>query len=652
MIPRRRALWDVAALALLASCASRNPLAPDATVSGNPSDAASNLPACIRGVRETACAWPAGTDAAAPSEDASSGVVVDAGLPPDATVSPGDAMPTGDAARPGVDAAVPDSGTGSCQPMGGGTGSMRLVSMEPSLIPAHGLTWVTVKYEGDAPETSLLFAKAGGPNLQIMPDRSTSSFRFSIGGSTSLEPIRVSVSVGFINPVEIAWLNCAGRFVRAPAKAVLRLSGYQRLSVPLHPELDRRCARSDYFTLSNEGDNLLSTRQVTFTRVDGFTLIGDACSPRMLAYGEECGLQVCFTSTTPGRHETTLTVGTNGGDVQTALVGEVLPATPGLDPGFGRSGGVSLTRSDGSASLRGVYIATLSNTDSTVAVSDGTFGFQFVSAAGPWAPAVGDAPLVNGSYLGSMRALRAGGPGQGIYALVGPGSSSNPAALIRFFDDGTRDLSFAGTGAVNLEAYVSLPYAGIQVQASGRVLVIATYYEMAGVRAFSPGGQEDQAYRTNFANQGVSAIDDRGRLYVTTAAGVVRLKPDGGLDPGFTFSGAIEAMTVDRNQRLLVVAAGKLARLDDAGVATAVPLGSQPELAKPIAGIDVDAAGRILLTASGGAVLRYLDDGRFDARLGFADGGAREVVCPRAGGCSIAGTVGASGEDYVLRLAP
>jgi hypothetical protein len=68
----------------------------------------------------------------------------------------------------------------------------------------------------------------------------------------------------------------------------------------------------------------------------------------------------------------------------------------------------------------------------------------------------------------------------------------------------------------------------------------------------------------------------------------------------------------------------------------------------------VDATGRILLTAGGGAVLRYLDDGRFDARPGFADGVAHEVVCPRTGGCSIVGTVGALAlaEDYVLRLAP
>jgi hypothetical protein len=104
--------------------------------------------------------------------------------------------------------------------------------------------------------------------------------------------------------------------------------------------------------------------------------------------------------------------------------------------------------------------------------------------------------------------------------------------------------------------------------------------------------------------------------------------------------------------------------LDEGGAASAIPLAPQPELGGRLFGIAVDTRGRILLTSSTGAVLRYLADGTFDGRVGFAEGGAQAVVCPRQAGCLIAGTLyegevniaRPSGttldESYVLRLAP
>ena len=110
---------------------------------------------------------------------------------------------------------------------------------------------------------------------------------------------------------------------------------------------------------------------------------------------------------------------------------------------------------------------------------------------------------------------------------------------------------------------------------------------------------------------------------------------------------------MDRDQRLLVAATGALFRSDETGAAFPMPLVGQPELPSRMLGIDVDARGRILLTTSAGTVLRYFDDGTLDARVGFAEGGARGRLSA-AGGCSspTADPGQTLEEDYVLRLAP
>jgi len=138
---------------------------------------------------------------------------------------------------------------------------------------------------------------------------------------------------------------------------------------------------------------------------------------------------------------------------------------------------------------------------------------------------------------------------------------------------------------------------------------------------------------------------------------VIRLNAEGGIDPGFVFAASwpIVALAVDRDQHLLVTGVNGLFRLDDAGVGTMVPIARQPSMG-PVARIAVDARGRIL--AASDRVYRYQSDGTFDTVVGFSsDTLIREVICPRTGGCTIAGMLFTSSpnpyqEDYVLRLAP
>jgi hypothetical protein len=361
-----------------------------------------------------------------------------------------------------------------------------------------------------------------------------------------------------------------------------------------------------------------------------------------------------------------LTFHTSAGDLTADASSTVLPATEGLDRSFAGTGALLLPLSDWFPYVHVIHGATLLNNGMSLAMWDEFYNLLVVSSEGqPWSPAIGSPTTVDSWQLSWISAVRAGGPGQGIYALVSPSGVLNVSAVVRFFDDGTRDTAFAGTGALVFDDFLSAQYGGVEVQPSGRVLVIG-----AGVRAFRPSGEEDLAYRTSLTpladlNRGViRAIDDGGRLYVATASGVVRLGVDGGIDPGFSFSGSVEALAVDRDQRLLVGASGKLWRLDEGGAAAAIPLAPQPELAARLFGIAVDMRGRILLTSSTGAVLRTLADGTFDGRVGFAEGGAQAVACPRQAGCLIAGTLyegevnvaRPSGtnvdESYVLRLAP
>jgi hypothetical protein len=415
----------------------------------------------------------------------------------------------------------------------------------------------------------------------------------------------------------------------------------QTLGVPLHPELDRPCARSGGAWLENDGDAPLVVQAVEMSGSEGFSIAKNDCLGASLAPRQGCGIFLCFTSTTPKEHTAVLKVTTNGGIVDLQLSQTVLPATLGLDASFGHSGGIVCD-----PRLRTPLGATALDDATTIAVWGGG-SFMLVSSDGTaswhW---MGPVQSIQATEI---RRMRSAPPGQGIYALVGYGGITF-AALLHLGTDGTRDLEFGGTGEVGfgLGGDEYYPRSALEVQASGRVLVIGG----GAVRAVTPTGQADPGFgvagettigNSRFFNNS-SATDSRGRLYLGTTSGVTRLRSDGTVDPDFSFVGPMEVMALDMNERVLVAGAGALVRLEETGTATAVPLDSMSPLS-PI-DLDVDGQGRLYFTTRAGEVLRFSSNGSFDRQVGFE--GAQGVVCQPNGACSIVGSTQL--DPYVLRL--
>jgi hypothetical protein len=656
------------------ACVARPPTAGQVD-SGVASDTAPRSPSCQPGIRETGC-----TPLAPP--DAGDSGAIDVRIDDTRPALDVGALDVGSASDGPTDV-ISDGGSKSdtgntdgaatCQPTSGGIAdNLRLVDVQPRQVTTHVAVMLTVKYEGELPPWPNLWVGLGKQTIHINPglvDTNASSFKIQFPGESQGGPRRLSLLTGPLPPalLEVAWLDCAVQVMTRPAKPVLLdppQGESESLAIPLHPELSRPCARTVSRGVSNEGDDPITVRAVELAGSAEFTFKNDSCTGHVLGYNGSCSVQLCFTSTTSGNADATLTFHTSAGDLTSALRGTVLRVTDGLDRSFAGMGGRFLENT--------VYVrnATLLNNRSSVAIWDQNYALLFVAGdGGIWLSPIGAAPTVPSFVLNWLCDVRAGGPGQGIYALISPNGFTNAASLVRFFDDGTRDPSFGDSGMVRLDDVLIGQYSSVEVQPTGRVLVIGGM----GVRAYDPTGVEVTSYRTpvtlrvdeSRASRGaIRAVDATGRLYVRTTSGVVRLQIDGGIDPTFSFVGPAEAMTVDRDQRLLVTATGKLSRLDETGGVSSIPLVPQPELAAAMTGIAVDAQGRILLTSSTGAVVRYHLDGTTDGRVGFAEGGAIAVICPRQGGCLIAGTLSEgevdiarpSGttldEGYALRLAP
>jgi len=425
------------------------------------------------------------------------------------------------------------------------------------------------------------------------------------------------------------------------------------LGAPLAPELDRPCARAGEVSLRNDGDLPLLVSAVAVTGSPAFTVALDRCSNSDRT-GDQlpCTVRLCFTSRVSGRHDADVAFATNGGDVHVSVSGEVRPPTPGLDATFGGTG-VRLLGSGFDHTQFPVQGAIVLNDDRAVAVWAGAGGLRILSAEGTLSTLLADhPPTLNGFPLDTVWSARAGRPGQGTFVYLGASRMRSAAALIHLRDDGTPDPTFGDRGVLDVGSFIAGESGGIDVQPSGRVLAMGS-----DVRAFAPDGKEDSGFRTSVGYRGRHAIDDSGRLYLATTTGVIRLNAEGGIDPGFVFAASwpIVALAVDRDQHLLVTGVNGLFRLDDAGVGTMVPIARQPSMG-PVARIAVDARGRIL--AASDRVYRYQSDGTFDTVVGFSsDTLIREVICPRTGGCTIAGMLFTSSpnpyqEDYVLRLAP
>jgi hypothetical protein len=436
-----------------------------------------------------------------------------------------------------------------------------------------------------------------------------------------------------------------------PATPVASLDSSGGLGAALNPELDRPCARAGTVSLRNDGDRGLTVKSVALTGSPAFTVEQDGCTSGVLTRGQPCGVRICFTSSMTGSHSAVLTFGTNAGDVQFPLSEQVGPPTPGLDPTFAGTGVRVLGDSGGTRfPIQG---AALLNDEQGVIVWGMPGGLRFLSADGTLSTPRGSLPTLAGFPIDTIWTARAGRPGQGVFVHVGTSGAWDAAALVHLADDGTPDVTFGDRGVLDAGAFITGQFGAIAVQPSGRVLAMGR-----DIRAFAPNGQEDLGYRTSVIYMGRHAIDDSGRLYLESG-GVIRLHADGRIDAGFaSLDAPIGAFAVDLDQHLLVARRDGLVRLDDAGAATVVAVARQPYL-DVINEIDVDGSGRILVTASNGTstrVYRTHPDGSFDAFVGFPDGDIREVVCPRTGGCTIAGTLGPGrtsfAEDYVLRLAP
>jgi len=672
-----RLIWKVCrggapALALIAvACSARAPLvvATDADVAA---EAAPRVPSCQPGIRETGCtAVPADADERGSVDAGADGdaISLDAGT---------ESLPE---AGSSADASTIDGAT-VCQPTGGGLWGLRLVDVQPTRVTSHTTVAFMVTYEGDLPSPQTLWIRLGSAfyhlNPGSLPDSKSFKVSFPIAPPAGLRRLSILQGTDPTHLLEIAWLDCAVEVVTLPASpALVSPADDDTLGIPLHPELARYCARSGYFGLTNRGDDLVTVRSVALSGHPGFSIADDRCTNQSLAFNGDgdalCSVKVCFTDSAPGTDTGSLTFHTTAGDLEADLSSVVLPETEGLDRSFAATGARLLPPWHPFPNAAVIEGATVLNNGASIAIWDPSYVLLFVSAEGdPWLPPLGDVPSASGFTLASFTTVRAAGPGQGIYALISPFTESLPVALVHFFDDGTRDTSFAGSGMVNFDDnFILAPNGGLEIQPSGRVLVIGTLNPQIGVNAYRPNGDEDVAYRTTVSDLdpdryrgAIRAIDNHGRLYLRTTSGVVRLKTDGGIDPGFSFTGSPDALAVGGDQRLLVAGMGTLSALDDAGAPSAIPFGAMPELAATIVGIAEDARGRILLTGSTGVVRRYEPDGTFDGVVGFAEGGARTVICPPAAGCLIVGTLYEGSvdisrpagttldEDFVLRLAP
>jgi hypothetical protein len=250
----------------------------------------------------------------------------------------------------------------------------------------------------------------------------------------------------------------------------------------------------------------------------------------------------------------------------------------------------------------------------------------------------------------AVRIQRAPGAGQGIYAVVGNvASDGQHHALIHFDDRGDRDVAFAEV-ALASDAY--FPTSAIQLQSSGRVLVIGN----ATVTAVLASGARDTTWGiagvVDFSAFGTftggSAIDDAGRLYVATTTGVLRIGALGAIDPAFHHAGAVTALTLFTGSPL-IADGGAIARLDDSGAATVLPLAAAPQLARPIVDLGTDGTGQLYLITDDGQLVRFTAAGQLDGVRGFD--GAHRIACQPSGDCAVVGL--ANGLDkYLIELTP
>ena len=491
---------------------------------------------------------------------------------------------------------------GECVPTASGTSALRLRSIAPDVVPLHGGD-VELAFDGGMPDGAPIYVDGVAATI----DGTTLHVPASLHGIGPLS-IRIGGDAG--DPV--ASLACAGHYAEAPDSVTLTQSP-AGLAVPLHPELAHACARIGYVDIANTGDAPFVIYP-ELTGSPGFEPLfpPDECPLPM--YFDSCRILMCFSSTISTTHSAHLVIPSTMTTGALDFTATVLPPTPGLDVAMWRP-----YTTPAREQVRG--LATLPAGGFAVWDEAPAQTFETVTAAGAstrrWIGAVSIADA-------SVVAMRAGAAGQGIYAIVG---DATQRALIHFDDAGLRDTAF-GELAVPGDA------TAIAVTPS-RVLAIAA------TRAVDATGAavDFSAYG---AFTGASAVDDTGRVYVATASGVVRIAGDA-IDPTFHYAGAVAAMTFAGG---VIVASGRaVARLDDTGAATLVPLA----VARAITDVAVDDSGRLLVVTDDGQLARFAATGELDGVKGFD--GTHRVACPAAGDCAAVGLANRL-DKYLVALAP
>lgn len=307
-----------------------------------------------------------------------------------------------------------------------------------------------------------------------------------------------------------------------------------------------------------------------------------------------------------------------------------------LDPSFGSGGKVI---SDFGPGDTAVAVALLG--DGSIAVGGRTVGAGFSLArydqSGVLDPSFGSGGLVAsslGSTFGAMRALAAQSDGMIVMGGYLPVDGGANLALARFANDGSLDPSFGNGGVVVFDIDVDEDLAGLALQPGGEIIAaaataparVAIEYRVALARFGTNGALEPGFGANGIAITKLGASDDHARaialqptgkiVVAGTAdgtaerrAGLVRLNPDGSLDPGFGVGG-----------RLVV---------GDAEYTSTTAVAQQSDGKLVVAGYTRDAASQFHL-----ALWRYDADGAIDATFGTAG-----VVVTTVGTYAAAGTI-------------
>jgi hypothetical protein len=424
----------------------------------------------------------------------------------------------------------------------------------------------------------------------------------------------------------------AAKYIETPADPHLAPVMFSStLWFPVHPELDRACARSGNFQFRNDGDAPITITSASAP--SGFSIDTTMCPSRIL-YGQ-CVVRACFSSTTPGTASGMLTLETTAGNVSLPISATVLAPSMGLDPSFHGTGAVLLDHLP-------------------------SYGYDVTAVAGGlllWGPPFGLERLDSDGVLYSVpvpltvngfqanRVFGVAPAPDGTYVMVGDQSGGSYSALVRFDSAWNRDDTF---GQVDLP--ITSYYTALARQSSGRLLAMSR----TTVVAYKSGGAPDPSYgnagRREIGDgfKGAFAVDTQDRLYlVLDGASIIRLTAAGNLDGTFAYSGTIGAIAVDAADRLYITTPTGIVLLDETGAATTV-----------IANVDArDLAitDKLYVVTSSQGTRRYTLDGTLEQAVGFSS--ASHARCG-SGACWIYGVQTGSymqsfaNEQYVVKLAP